>query len=169
MDKKFWLIGAVVFVAVAVWLGKQWYLAPALSLGSTAPDFSAPKIDGSTFQLSSLRGKVVLLDFWASWCGPCRKDNPALVRIWQEYSGKPFEIVSISLDEQAQAWQRAIQKDGLVWQNHISNLKGFDEPVAILYGVKSIPTKYLLGEDGSILAVNPNEDKLRALLKSRLK
>ncbi len=166
--KKNWLLVALLVVVGAVWLGRQYYLAPKLSLGAAADDFTAPQLNGGELRLSSLRGKVVLLDFWASWCGPCRRDNPGLVRIWNEFSSKNFEIVSVSLDTKRPAWERAVREDGLRWPLHVSHLMGFEDPVAKQYTVHSIPTKYLLSEDGSVIAVNPDEKKLRELLQRRL-
>jgi thiol-disulfide isomerase/thioredoxin len=166
--KKNWLLVALLVVGASVWLGRQLYMAPKLGLGSAADDFSAPLVGGGELRLSSLRGKVVLLDFWASWCGPCRRDNPALVRIWEEFSEKNFAIVSVSLDTKRPAWEKAIREDGLRWPLHVSHLMGFDDPVAGQYRVRSIPTKYLLSEDGSVIAVNPDENKIREVLQRRL-
>ena len=169
MLKKFGIfLFALALVAFSVWLGKKLYLAPKLALGAAAEEFQAPTLSGDSFRLSDLRGKIVLLDFWASWCGPCRRDNPTLTNIWREFSGPQFTIVSVSLDEDRSAWAKAIQKDGLDWPYHVSHLKGFDDPVALQYGVKSIPTKYLLSEEGTVIAVNPSEEKLQQLLRERL-
>lgn len=161
------LLAPVVFFAI--YFGKSWYQAPKFSNGTIAPDFEAPAHDNTTFKLSSLRGKYVILDFWASWCGPCRKANPLLVEIWGKYKDKPnFTIVSFSLDESIDRWASAVKADGLQWPYHVSNLKAFDDPVAKLYGVKVIPTMYVLNPDGQIIATNPSEGKLKDLLSERL-
>jgi len=89
---------------------------------ATAPEISFPDVNGKQRRLSDLRGKVVLIDFWASWCGPCRKENPNVVRLYKKYKDKGFEIFSVSLDSDKAAWKQAIERDGLIWPNHVSDL-----------------------------------------------
>lgn len=123
------------------------------AVGKLAPDFSQPDTVGNTVKLSSLRGKYVLVDFWASWCGPCRAENPNLVKTFNQYKDKGFTVLSVSLDQPGKqgAWLAAIHKDGLTW-THVSDLKFWDNEVALLYGVKAIPTNLLLDPQGKIIA-----------------
>lgn len=129
-------------------------------VGNIAPDIELASPDGKVLKLSSLRGKMVLIDFWASWCGPCRRENPNIVGAYEKYSkakfktAKGFEIFSVSLDKQDGPWKMAIEKDGLVWKNHVSDLKGWESSAAALYGVKSIPMSFLIDEHGVIVALN---------------
>lgn len=120
--------------------------------GNVAPELEFPDPSGVTRKLSSLKGKVVLIDFWASWCGPCRKENPNVVKMYAKYHDKGFEVFSVSLDNKKENWEAAIQKDGLVWPNHVSDLKGWGSAAAKLYGVSSIPCTFLLDREGRILA-----------------
>ncbi len=124
-----------------------------LAGGSEAPDFTFNTPEGKPLALSSLKGKIVLVDFWASWCGPCRKENPNVVRMYKKYHGKGFEILGVSLDEDKDKWLSAIKKDGLVW-NHVSDLKGWQSSVCPLYGIEAIPFAILLDKDGKIIAKN---------------
>lgn len=138
------------------------------SVGEMAPDIELADRDGKPYKLSSLRGKVVLLDFWASWCGPCRHENPTVVKAYQRFESKGFTVFSVSLDQSKEKWLAAIAKDGLVWNNHVSDLKGWGSAGAALYQVKGIPATFLLDKDGKIAAKNLRgpalEQKLQELL-----
>ncbi|MDZ4680435.1 MAG: TlpA disulfide reductase family protein [Saprospiraceae bacterium] len=123
----------------------------AFVVGAVAPDFTQPTPDEKTKSLSSLRGKIVLVDFWASWCGPCRRDNPEVVKLYETYKDKGFDILGVSLDRDKERWLQAIQQDGLVW-NHVSDLKGWQNDVAKRYGVSSIPHTVLVDREGRIIA-----------------
>lgn len=123
------------------------------SIGATAPNFSGPNPEGETLELNKLLGKATLVDFWAAWCRPCRAENPNIVSVYKKYHDKGLNIVGVSLDRTADAWKKAIEDDGLVW-NHISNIAYFDDEIAKLYNVDAIPAAFLLDENGVIVAKN---------------
>lgn len=124
-----------------------------LAVGDIAPDFTAPNPDGTALTMSKIKGKVTIIDFWASWCKPCRVENPTYVRLYEKYHNKGLEIISFSLDRenQKQRWVDAIAKDKLTWHN-VSNLKFWNDPVAKLYNVSSIPAAFIIDEQGVIIA-----------------
>lgn len=132
-------------------------------IGSVAPDIALPNPDGDTIRLSSLRGNIVLLDFWAAWCGPCRRENPNLVRIYEKYKDKGFEIYGVSLDRDRASWLRGINEDKLTW-TLVSDLKYWSSAPAQLYGVKSIPYAILLDRDGNIIAKRVRAHELEKML-----
>jgi peroxiredoxin len=140
----------------------------AVKVGDTAPDFSLPDPSGKNIKLSSFRGKYVLVDFWASWCRPCRMENPNVVKAFQQYKNKNFTILGVSLDKKKEAWLEAIQADGLSW-NHVSDLKFWDSMVVPLYGINGIPTNFLLDPQGKIIAANLRGDALEQKLKEVVK
>lgn len=144
-------------------LKKELEITRNLMIGGTAPDFSQETPEGQLLTLSELRGKVVLIDFWASWCGPCRKENPNVVRVYEKYKGEGFDILSVSLDNKRDRWLKAIEQDGLEW-HHVSDLQGWGNEVAQTYGVHSIPHTILLDQDGKILARNLRGRSLEAKL-----
>lgn len=133
-------------------------------IGSMAPAFSQNDVNGKVVKLSDFKGKYVLIDFWASWCGPCRKENPNVVMAYKKYHDKGFNVLGVSLDDKKNLWEKAIEKDGLTW-THVSDLKGWKNEVAVLYGVTLVPTNYLIGPDGKIIAKNLREEALQAKLK----
>ncbi|MGV6861526.1 MAG: redoxin domain-containing protein [Putridiphycobacter sp.] len=119
-----------------------------------APDIALQTPEGKELKLSDLRGKVVLLDFWASWCMPCRQENPNVVANYERFKSKGFTVFSVSLDTDKAAWEQAIKSDNLSWPNHVSDLKGWQTPVIQQYGVNSIPSSFLIDQDGYIIASN---------------
>ena len=141
----------------------------------TAPDLSGTGPDGKTYKLSDYRGKIVLLDFWASWCGPCRKVNPQVVALYEKYHGKrfkgasDFDIFSVSLDQRPDNWKAAIEKDRLKWPAHISDFKGWYSAYAATYAVEAIPTSFLLDADGKIIGNNLEPHELDVMLGGMLK
>ena len=128
--------------------------ASKVAIGAIAPELEFPDPNGKMRKLSDLRGKVVLVDFWASWCGPCRRENPNVTNIYSKYHDKGFEVFSVSLDSDAASWKRAIEADKLVWPNHVSDLKKWQSKAAAIYGVSSIPSTFLLDKEGRIVQRN---------------
>ncbi len=146
-----------------------------INLGNKAPEIMMASPKGNVITLSSFKGKLVLVDFWASWCGPCRAENPAVVAAYNKYhslefkSGKSFEILSVSLDQNEVAWVKAIEKDQLIWPYHVSDLQGWNNAAAARYGVNSIPTNVLVDANGIIIAKNLRGEALESMLESQLK
>lgn len=128
-------------------------------VGGVAPDFSAPTPDGKTLSLYSLRGHPVIIDFWASWCGPCLREMPNVKNIYQQYHKQGLEILGVSLDKTKDAWVKAIEKHGLDW-HHVSNLKEFDDPIARQFHVNAIPKMFVLDKDGKIIAMDLRGEEL---------
>ena len=131
----------------------------AVSLGRIAPDFTLPTPEDKELSLSSLRGSVVLVDFWASWCGPCLREVPNVKKVYAKYKDKGFEILSVSLDDKRDNWLNAIKKHELAWK-HVSSLKGWQCPIAKQYNVTGIPAMFLLDRDGKIVSTNARGEKL---------
>lgn len=149
-------------------LAKTISLVSQRQIGTPAPDFTQPGIDGKPFTLSSLRGKYVLLDFWASWCVPCRAENPNVVKAYNELKNKNFEVVSVSLDTKHDDWVKAIQKDGMPWI-HVSDLKGFKDEVAVQFYITAIPQNFLIDPNGIIIASDLRGDDLDKQLAKFIK
>ena len=137
-----------------------------LSVGQPAPEIALPNPDGEIVKLSDLRGKYVLIDFWAAWCKPCRDENPNIVRLYHEYKDNGFEVFGVSLDRTKEAWVEAIEDDGLVW-TQVSDLKYFNSEAAAIYQINAIPATYMIDPDGNILAKDLRgiglENKLKEL------
>ncbi len=147
---------------------KRLDIAMKTDVGKQSIDVTLPDMDGKPISLSSLRGKVTLLDFWASWCGPCRMENPNLVKAYKKYHEKGFEIYSVSLDVKKEAWKNAVAKDSLTW-THVSDLKGWKSDAAQLYGIKAIPSNVLIDRNGVVLAKNLREEELEKKLREIFK
>lgn len=148
-------------------MGNQQAAAAGPAIGNPAPEISLQTPDGKTVTLSSLRGKYVLVDFWASWCGPCRQENPNVVKAYNAFKGKNFTILGVSLDEDKDKWLKAIEKDKLTWP-HISDLKGWQSLAARDYNVNSIPANFLVDPAGNIIAANLRGEELTAKLSEVL-
>jgi peroxiredoxin len=140
----------------------------ALKLGQPAPDFTLPDQDGKMISLSSLKGKYVLVDFWASWCGPCRQENPNVVAAYKQYSNKNFTILGVSLDKAKEPWLKAIKDDQLTW-THVSDLKYWESIVVPMYNIQGIPFNVLLDPQGNIVATNLRGSSLQAKLSEIIK
>jgi peroxiredoxin len=139
-----------------------------VGVGTAAPDFSAPSPEGKTVSLKQSMGKVTVVDFWASWCKPCREENPNMVALYKEFHAKGLNIVGVSLDDDATKWKDAIAKDKLTW-THVSNLKNFEDPIATLYSIKSIPSTFILDASGKIVAKDLRGTELKAKIAELLK
>ena len=139
-----------------------------IEVGQPAPEINLPDTEGKPFSLSSLRGKYVLIDFWASWCGPCREENPNVVAAFKKYQSKNFTVLGVSLDKSKEDWLQAIQEDRLTWQ-HVSDLKFWETPMVSLYGFSGIPYNVLIDPQGKVIADNLRgivlDKKLQEVLK----
>ncbi|MBR1799515.1 MAG: redoxin domain-containing protein [Bacteroidales bacterium] len=140
-------------------------LSSALLPGTEVPEIALPSPEGTTLHLSDLRGKVVLIDFWASWCRPCRMENPNVVRLYSRYHDRGFEVFSVSLDNTREAWIKAIADDHLSWPNHVSDLRGWQSVAARTYGIQSIPSTILIDASGKVIARNLRGSELENTLK----
>ena len=142
-------------------------LAVEPTIGDKYVDFTMNDVDGNSLQLSELEGKLILLEFWASWCGPCRAENPNLVKSYENYKDKGFEIFAVSLDAEKESWEKAIAKDNLPWK-HVSDLAGDKNKASIIYGISGIPDNFLINSEGVIVARNVRGDVLNNKLKELL-
>lgn len=171
------LKGNVFFVLIVIisWLAYQWYKAPKYSQGEIAPDFTSITPNGEEMSLSDFKGKYVLLDFWGSWCGPCRVENPSIVELYTKYKDAPFKnadgftVFSVGMETNKNRWIAAIQQDNLYWPNHVSEVKRLKSDVALQYKVREIPTKYLINPKGNIIGVNMSFAEMDKLLSEQLK
>lgn len=163
-------IGTLVLLVLAVAGAFWWYRSrqPSVGTGVPAPDFAFTTTDGGARHLADLRGKMVLLHFWGSWCGPCRAENPYLVRLYQKYQTRGFDIVSIALEENERGWQVAREKDGLVWSNQMVETPAFGGSIANLYNIRRIPATFLLNREGNVVAVNISPEQMDKILGEQL-
>ena len=139
-----------------------------VQVGSVAPDFTLPDVDGNLVSLSSFRGKYVLVDFWAAWCPDCRKENPNIVSAWEKYKNKNFTILGVSLDRNRDQWLAAIEKDKLPW-TQVSDLKYWSSEAAVLYCIRWIPMSFLIDPEGKIVAIGLEGEELHNKLEELLK
>jgi thiol-disulfide isomerase/thioredoxin len=166
------IITTLVVAAGLVFSAHAQYDNTTVKVGQKAPELAFPNPEGKTLKLSEInKGRYVLIDFWASWCGPCRMSNPGLVAMYKDYSGKKFKgakkgftVLNVSLDQKKDAWVAAIAKDNLTWENHMSDLGGWNSKSAALYGVQYIPQAFLVGPDGKILGMYNRSEEAKAEL-----
>jgi thiol-disulfide isomerase/thioredoxin len=173
MFQQWKTIGAIALLFIV--LGTYyWYKQPKFVMGEQAPDFSFQNLTGTTVRLSEMQGKYVLLHFWGSWCGPCRKENKHLKGLYEQYHGAKFkegyglEIVSIGMETNPEAWRKAIVKDELIWVNHYTDLQRLDGLIAKQYRVTEIPTTYLLDPKGMIIGVNFQPEMIGSVLSKQV-
>lgn len=156
----------LVFLAAIVLVAFMWYRyrQPKYRAGEIAPDFTATLLDGRQAHLSDLRGHYVLLQFWGSWCGPCRAENPHIRTLYNTFHDDGFEVFSVALDRSERAWKNAIREDGLAWPYHTIEKGDFSGGLARQFNIKSIPATMLLDPEGRVLAVNQSPHQLHKML-----
>lgn len=168
------LVVLLLVAAAAVIAGRYLYNKPRLVNGDMAIEIVGQGPDGRTHRLSDHRGYYVLLEFWGSWCGPCRKENPRWVALYRRLQdkrfsdGEGFRIFSYGIERNAKSWQQAIRTDSLFWETHVSGLEEFADSAAVAYGVRSIPANFLIDPAGRIIGVNMSDTEIRRLLDNRL-
>ncbi|MCB0401856.1 MAG: TlpA family protein disulfide reductase [Flavobacteriales bacterium] len=166
---------SIILTAVILITAGFMYKPGNVAIGTKAPELAYKNPDGKVMKLSDLKGQLVLVDFWASWCRPCRMENPNVVKAYHEFkdkkftNGKGFTVFSYSLDQNAAAWKKAIELDKLSWDYHVSDLKGWNSEGANTYGVSSIPSSFLIDGKGNVIAKNLRGPALEETLKKYLK
>lgn len=168
MDQKNIMYGLLAAAFLAIGLAVWKYRQPRFSGGDKVPEVSISLPDGQAAKLSDLKGKYVLLQFWGSWCGPCRRENPHLVQLYQKYHAKGFEIFSVGIEFSDKAWKNAIEQDNMLWPYHGMESVEFDGPLAKQFNIKSIPATFLLNPEGIIMGVNLGPDYLDKMLSEKL-
>lgn len=155
-------------VLIGIVLVSSYSLKAQPGYGQAAYEVALPSVTGDTITLSSLKGKMVLLDFWASWCGPCRATNKKLVKLYPKYKDKGFEILSVSIDDNLKDWKKALEKDKIKWLGVIDK-GGWYAPTAMKYRIDAIPTSFLLDKNGRVVAMDPSPKELETILDKMIK
>ena len=156
--KRIPLLAAVILLSVAVHSQPRY--------GQQAYEIALPTMNGDSVKLSSLKGKVVLIDFWASWCGPCRHSNKELVKLYSKYKSKGFEIYGISIDDNAEAWKKAIAADRITWKQ-VNEQGGWESSLANAWKIEVIPSSFLLDKEGKLIAKDPTASEIERFLKRK--
>lgn len=179
MKKKnlFYFILPLLFVGYLI--GKKIYFTPAYDDGELAPQIAATLANGDNFNLSELKGKYVLLEFWGSWCGPCIAEMPDIKSLYGKYSeadfldAEGFAVVSVAVEKKEDRWRRALEKYNMPWEYQVydeaTSLKFFNSPIADAYGVKQVPTKFLISPSGTIISVDKSPEEIDRFLKEKIK
>lgn len=170
------ILSLIIILTLGVLVYFLFIQSPEQNQGKKAPDFQAELINGDTFTLSDLKGDYVLLDFWGSWCPPCRRDNPNLVKLYNEFHGEEFKnadnfhVVTIALEKNDRTWQKAAEKDGFAWKHQIVETTKvvIMSNLAQKYGVKDLPSKFLIDPNGRVIGVNQPYSEIKAFLQSQL-
>ncbi|MDB5193681.1 MAG: TlpA family protein disulfide reductase [Segetibacter sp.] len=136
--------------------------------GTVAPEISLPDANGKMTKLSDLKGKVVLLDFWASWCGPCRQSNRAISKLYNKYKNKGFEIFGVSIDDNASQWNKAVKQDKITWMQVIDTKAAKGNMLTYTWNIRYIPSTFLIDKQGKIYTIDPGEERLEIILKELL-
>lgn len=157
----------IVFTVIMVIIGVGCVVAQP-SIGQQAYEIKLPDIKGKTLKLSDERGKIVLIDFWASWCGPCRKANPDLAALYSKYKNKGFEIFGVSIDDEKRAWKKAIQSDRINWKQ-VNSPGGWDAAVAVEWKLEQIPASFLIDQQGKVIAIDLKKAELEKYLQDNLR
>ena len=174
MTVKKYIFWIILLIMALGYLIMSWYYMPKYTQGALAPDFEFTTLDGEHKKLSDYRGQYVLIDFWGSWCGPCRHENPDLVRLYSklgdlDYSGDSLAIISIGLETSESRWAKAIEQDSLFWNTHHSSFQRMKDPIAVDFGVKSIPSKFIINPKGYVTGVNQSFAEIETFLTGKIK